>query len=275
MSLRVPQRRHGARLPPPDARTGRERAARRRLAVVPRTRGVRRRGRLAAPEKWDAAKGEGVLWKTAIPGLAVSSPIVWGDRVFVTTAVSSDPKAVFRHGLYGDVEPSKDVTKHSWRVLAPRQEDGQGALGARRARGRAEDEAPPEVEPGLCDAGHGRQDRGRVTSARKASTRYDLAGQAALEAGPRRARTPAGSTTPTTSGAPPARPIIYKDLVIVQCDIQKGSFVAAYRAEGRRAGLAHRARRDPVLGDADGLRGTDGGPSSSRTRPSSSAATTR
>src|SRR5438105_2182914 len=69
-----------------------------------------------APTAWDAAKQTNVLWKTPVPGLAHSSPIVWGDRVFVTTAISSDPKAVFRHGLYGDVEPSNDVSKHSWRV---------------------------------------------------------------------------------------------------------------------------------------------------------------
>ncbi len=31
--------------------------------------------------------GEGILWKTAIPGRGHSSPIVWGDRVFLTTAV--------------------------------------------------------------------------------------------------------------------------------------------------------------------------------------------
>src|SRR5262245_40303211 len=58
-----------------------------------------------APVKWDVPKGENVLWKTPIPGLSVASPIVWTDRVFVVTAVSSDTKnETFRHGLYGDVE---------------------------------------------------------------------------------------------------------------------------------------------------------------------------
>ena len=56
-----------------------------------------------APLKWNGETGEGVLWKAEIPGLSVSSPIVWGERVFVVTAVSSDPNAKFRHGLYGDV----------------------------------------------------------------------------------------------------------------------------------------------------------------------------
>jgi len=36
------------------------------------------------PLRWTAT--ENVAWKTAIPGKSWSSPIVWGDRVFVTTA---------------------------------------------------------------------------------------------------------------------------------------------------------------------------------------------
>ena len=37
------------------------------------------------PVHWDATKNTNVVWKTEIPGLAVSSPVVWGDRVFVTS----------------------------------------------------------------------------------------------------------------------------------------------------------------------------------------------
>jgi outer membrane protein assembly factor BamB len=39
----------------------------------------------ALPIRWSAT--ENVRWKTAIPGLGHSSPIVWGDRVFLTTAI--------------------------------------------------------------------------------------------------------------------------------------------------------------------------------------------
>jgi len=67
---------------------------------------------------WNAATGENVLWKTAVPGIAVSSPIVWGDRVFVSTAVGSDASAGIRTGLYGDVEPAKDVSPHVWKLVA-------------------------------------------------------------------------------------------------------------------------------------------------------------
>ena len=68
--------------------------------------------------KWNAATGEGVAWKAPVAGLAVSSPIVWGDRVFVSTAVGSDPDQKIRTGQYGDVEPVSDSSKHSWHLIA-------------------------------------------------------------------------------------------------------------------------------------------------------------
>ena len=60
------------------------------------------------PDQWDVRTGANVLWRTPIPGLAHSSPVVWGDRIFLTSAVSSDPKATFRPGLYGDGDASTD-----------------------------------------------------------------------------------------------------------------------------------------------------------------------
>src|SRR6185295_12571408 len=53
----------------------------------PSASGVADRQKL--PMSWDAAQGTHIRWKTRIPGLAHSSPIVWADQVFVTTAVSS------------------------------------------------------------------------------------------------------------------------------------------------------------------------------------------
>ena len=39
------------------------------------------------PTRWDGPKNENVAWKTVIPGIGHSSPIVSGDRVFVTSCV--------------------------------------------------------------------------------------------------------------------------------------------------------------------------------------------
>ncbi|HAX41673.1 MAG TPA: PQQ-binding-like beta-propeller repeat protein [Bryobacteraceae bacterium] len=68
------------------------------------------------PVKWNGETGENIAWKTPIPGISTSSPVVWGGKVFVVTSVSADPKAEFRHGLFGDVEPSKDTAEHEWKI---------------------------------------------------------------------------------------------------------------------------------------------------------------
>lgn len=41
-----------------------------------------------APTKWDGKTGDHVRWKVALPGEGHSSPIVWDDRIFVTTCVA-------------------------------------------------------------------------------------------------------------------------------------------------------------------------------------------
>ena len=39
------------------------------------------------PLQWNEAEGKNIRWKTEIPGRGHSSPIVWKDRVFLTTAI--------------------------------------------------------------------------------------------------------------------------------------------------------------------------------------------
>src|SRR5688572_33439165 len=41
----------------------------------------------ALPDTW--SETENVMWKTAVPGLGWSSPVIWGDHVFLTSAVSA------------------------------------------------------------------------------------------------------------------------------------------------------------------------------------------
>jgi outer membrane protein assembly factor BamB len=67
------------------------------------------------PEKWSAT--ENVAWKTPIPGRGWSCPIVWGDRVFLTTAVSAGEIEKIKEGLYYGGERPKPKEEHEWRVL--------------------------------------------------------------------------------------------------------------------------------------------------------------
>jgi outer membrane protein assembly factor BamB len=64
-----------------------------------------------------AGKVSGVLWRTEVPGLGHSSPIIWGDRIYVGTAVRLSGKASLRIGYYGDVRTAKDNDEQNWMVL--------------------------------------------------------------------------------------------------------------------------------------------------------------
>src|SRR6266566_2931237 len=71
----------------------------------------------AAPVRWNVERGENIRWLAPIPGLGHSSPIIWGERIYVTTALHPG-KADLKVGLYGDIESSTDVGPQEWRVLA-------------------------------------------------------------------------------------------------------------------------------------------------------------
>ncbi len=78
----------------------------------------------AAPTRWDVNGGDNILWQTPVPGLAHASPILWGDRIYVATAVPSG-KADLKLGLYGDVTSANDLVSHQWRLLALDKDTGK------------------------------------------------------------------------------------------------------------------------------------------------------
>jgi outer membrane protein assembly factor BamB len=52
------------------------------------------------PDRWSTT--ENVRWKVGLPGQGWSSPIVWGDTVFITSGISSKPFKKPTTGLYGN-----------------------------------------------------------------------------------------------------------------------------------------------------------------------------
>jgi outer membrane protein assembly factor BamB len=68
------------------------------------------------PDRWSAT--ENVAWKTPIPGRGWSSPIAWGDRVFLTTVVGQDGAELPQKGLYrGGERPDIPSSEYQWKVL--------------------------------------------------------------------------------------------------------------------------------------------------------------
>jgi len=180
----------------------------------------------ARPVTWDAAKSVNVRWKTPIPGLSHASPVVWGDKVFVVTAVTSGAKDETRFGLYGDVEPVKDDPKHAWKVYALDKSTGK-VLWERTAY-----EGIPKIKrhPKSSHAASTPATDGKyliVNFGSEGLYAYDLSGKllwkkdlGVLDAG--------WFYDIDYQWEYGSSPIIYKNLVIVQADIQKNSFIAAY-----------------------------------------------
>ena len=50
---------------------------------------------------------------------------MWGDQVFVTTAISSRPDASFKPGLYGEGTASEDQTVHRFQLLSLDRRTGE------------------------------------------------------------------------------------------------------------------------------------------------------
>src|SRR6476659_3664912 len=67
------------------------------------------------PTTWDLEKSQNVLWKTSIPGLSHSSPIIWDNQIFVITAISTDPKSTYKPKDRG-IDLATDEAKHTWMI---------------------------------------------------------------------------------------------------------------------------------------------------------------
>ena len=185
------------------------------------------------PTAWDTEKSIHILWKTPIPGLGHSSPIIWGDRVFLTTAVSSATNSQFVHGLTDTPASADDNSKHSFRVYCLNKNTG------RVIWEKVVYEGVPKVKRHV-KASHANSTPvtdGKhlvVSFGSEGLYCFDLDGKllwkeslGLLDGG--------WSSGPDFHWGFGSSPVIYKHLAIVQCDTQNQSFVAAFNlANGKR-----------------------------------------
>jgi len=69
------------------------------------------------PEKWSST--ENVVWKTDIPGRGWSSPVVSGDRIYLTSVIATASEEAPKKGLYfGGNRETPPADEHRWMVYA-------------------------------------------------------------------------------------------------------------------------------------------------------------
>ena len=87
------------------------------------------------PVQW--SENENVRWKLELPGSGHSTPVVWGDRVFITMAVpygeAVEPTPSRAPGVHDYLAPTR---RHEFVVLAAGRRDhlGRGCLAGRQRR---------------------------------------------------------------------------------------------------------------------------------------------
>jgi len=180
------------------------------------------------PDEWNGETGENILWKTPIPGLAHSSPTVWGDRVFVTSSISSDEGATFRPGLYGDGDASTDRSLHRWMIYALDKHSGEILWERVAYEGKPIDKrhvkstyasSTPATDGRIVVASFGSQGLHAYTVEGDHLCYLDI-GRINLGA----------YDIPTFEWGPASSPIIWNGIVFVQYDTQEDSFVLALDA---------------------------------------------
>jgi outer membrane protein assembly factor BamB len=180
------------------------------------------------PDRWDVKTGEHIRWRVPIPGLAHSSPVVWGDRVYITSAISERPNATFKPGLYGDGDASDDRSPHRWMLYA--LDAGTGRVVWEREAAAGVPLNKRHIKSTYASASPATD--GRIVVAWFGSQgvhAFDVDGRFrwAVDIG----RVDMGAyDIPTYEWGPASSPIIWNDLVIVQCDTQADSFLLALDA---------------------------------------------
>ena len=194
------------------------------------------------PDRWDGVSGENVKWKTFIPGLAHSSPVIWENRLYVTTAISSLPNATFKHGLYGEGDASTDFSIHQWKVYCLDKRSGkvmweriayEGVPKQKRHVKSTYASSTPVTDGRYVVAFFGSQGLYCYDSNGKLLWKRDL-GKLDLGA----------YDVPEYEWGTASSPIIYENKVIVQCDTQKEDFLLA--VDIRTGETVWKAERDEL-----------------------------
>ena len=185
------------------------------------------------PTTWDLEKSQNVLWKTSIPGLSHSSPIIWDNQIFVITAISNDPKPTYNPKDRG-IDLATDETKHTWMIYALDKRNGrvlwtdkpyEGVPRARRHVKATQANSTPVTDGRYVVALFGSEGLACYDLKGKLSWKQDLG-----------VLNPGLWDDKESSWGHASSPIIYRDLVIVQADGHKQSFIAAFNLkDGKQA----------------------------------------
>jgi len=181
------------------------------------------------PDRWDVNTGENILWKKLIPGLGHSSPVVWGNRLFITTSISGSGSDSLKVGLYGDIDEVGDRSEHEFRVYCIDKRSGEilwerlahkGVPVTERHTKSSHANPTPAINGSYVVAFFGSDGLYCYDFEGKLIWKKDFG---RINAGP--------YTDPDVEWGFASSPIIHENRVIIQCDIVGDGFLASLDLE--------------------------------------------
>jgi len=180
----------------------------------------------------DAGPLKNIKWKTPIPGLGHSSPIVWQGKIFVASAVRKDGDAPLKVGLYGAGDSADDDVEQSWKIYALDKSTGKilwertahtGIPKARRHTKATHANTTVTTDGKRIVAFFGSEGLYSYDLDGKLLWKKDLG---LLDFGP--------WNDQSLSWGFASSPVLFEDTIVVQCDRKGDPFVAKFSAKDGR-----------------------------------------
>ncbi|HZI50317.1 MAG TPA: PQQ-binding-like beta-propeller repeat protein [Terriglobia bacterium] len=177
--------------------------------------------------EWDTAGGKNVLWKTPVPGLANNSPIVWGNRIYITTAISGAGDTTFQAGISGNIRSHADDSEHTFKLYALDAANGNIVWESEVHKGTPRTKRHPKASHASSTAVTDGQRIVVLFGNAGVLAAYDLNGRqiwkkdlGVIDMG--------YVLDPTAQWGHSSSPILYQNSTIIQIDQLKGSYIAAF-----------------------------------------------
>lgn len=183
----------------------------------------------ATPVEWDVESGENIKWRVEVPGMSHSSPVIWGDKIFVTTAIRAEGEQELKVGLYGSIEGVPNEGAFAFALYCFDKNTGAELWNQISWEGKPKYQRHPK---GSYAASSPATDGEHVLAfyGQEGLYCYDLGGELKwrktfgdLDSGYYMAKQAQWGFS--------SSPILHEGKVIIQCDVQEGSFLMALDAK--------------------------------------------
>jgi outer membrane protein assembly factor BamB len=177
------------------------------------------------PAVWNIDNPKDLKWRTFIPGLGHSSPVIWDNYLFVTTATTNRNDESLKLGLYGDIDEADDKRVHEFKVYCLDKNNGKilwervahkGIPKSKRHTKSTQSNCTPATDGKYLIVHFGSE--GLFC--------YDLKGKLIWEKD-MGILNPGPYTDPGIEWGYASSPIIYKNKIIIQCDIPEKPCILA------------------------------------------------